>query len=128
MDPYQVLGVAPDASTDEIHGAYRDLARRLHPDTGSADAAEMATVNDAWRTLSDPARRATYDAAAAAAGARPHSDRAPARNAGYSDVDGGAPLRSRVHRIIVAMLALILVVFVIIVLVGFGRVGVAPRP
>ena len=32
VDPYQVLGVRPDASDDEIKKAYRKLSRRYHPD------------------------------------------------------------------------------------------------
>ena len=31
-DPYQVLGVRPDASDDEVKRAYRELARKYHPD------------------------------------------------------------------------------------------------
>src|SRR5688500_6811551 len=53
---YDVLGVAGDASADEIHAAYRRLARRLHPDMGGADLAEMARVNAAWKVLGDPGR------------------------------------------------------------------------
>jgi molecular chaperone DnaJ len=54
--------VAPTASADEIRAAYRALARRLHPDKqGGAQNPEMAAVNEAWRVLSDPARRAVYD-------------------------------------------------------------------
>ena len=32
MDPYKVLGVSPSASDDEVKRAYRDLARKYHPD------------------------------------------------------------------------------------------------
>ena len=61
---YQLLGVAPTASVDEIRAAYRRLARALHPDAhGGVAAPAMASVNEAWRVLSDPGRRANYDAA-----------------------------------------------------------------
>lgn len=61
---YDVLGVAPDASTDEIQRAYRLLALRHHPDVApDADQTVMATINDAWSVLSDPVRRHTYDVA-----------------------------------------------------------------
>lgn len=61
-DHYRVLGVAPDASGTEIRRRYRELARRLHPDqSGSGSGDGMATLNEAYRVLSDPARRADYD-------------------------------------------------------------------
>jgi molecular chaperone DnaJ len=60
---YDRLGVAPAASAEEIRAAYRRIARRVHPDRGSAgNEAAMAAVNEAWRVLSDPGRRAEYDA------------------------------------------------------------------
>ena len=53
----------PDATAAEIRDAYRRLARRHHPDRGAADAGAMAAINEAYRVLGDPARRAVYDAA-----------------------------------------------------------------
>jgi len=62
-DHYERLGVPFGATRDEIRIAYRQLARRYHPDaSGEASAARMAQINEAWRVLSDPARRAVYDA------------------------------------------------------------------
>jgi hypothetical protein len=68
-DPYEVLGVPPDASADEVRRAYLALARRHHPDAHAAGgpgpraAAErrMQEVNAAWAVLGDPARRAAHD-------------------------------------------------------------------
>jgi curved DNA-binding protein CbpA len=60
---YERLGVAPSASSSEIRAAYRKLARRTHPDVqGPGVDASMAAVNEAWRVLGDPERRAEYDA------------------------------------------------------------------
>jgi hypothetical protein len=60
---YERLGVEPTADAGEIRAAYRRVARQHHPDTrGGGAAPEMAAVNEAWRVLRDPARRAVYDA------------------------------------------------------------------
>ena len=51
QDPYRVLGVTPGASEDEIKKAYRNLAKKYHPDVnnGSAEAeAKMKEVNEAY--------------------------------------------------------------------------------
>lgn len=53
-DPYQVLGVSPGASDDEIKAAYRKLAKKYHPDLnhGSAEAEEkMKELNEAYTLL-----------------------------------------------------------------------------
>jgi molecular chaperone DnaJ len=63
MTHYDTLGVAPAASAGEIRDAYRRLARRHHPDSAEQrDATAMARINDAYRVLGDPGRRAAYDA------------------------------------------------------------------
>jgi hypothetical protein len=63
---YEVLGVAPDATHHEIRAAYRERARRLHPDVGGSPAGtgdedEIRSANEAWRILRDPEARTAYD-------------------------------------------------------------------
>ncbi len=64
-DPYEVLGVAKTATPEEIRKAYRQLAKKLHPDLNPGDKhaeerfKEVASAND---LLSDPDKRRRYDA------------------------------------------------------------------
>lgn len=62
MTHYDTLGLTPDASPADVRAAYRRLVRRHHPDHGGAGGAAMAALTEAHRVLSDPARRAVYDA------------------------------------------------------------------
>lgn len=63
IDFYAVLGVAPDASPDEIRRAYRHRARSLHPDVaGPASEEEFKRVGHAYEVLSQPEERTRYDA------------------------------------------------------------------
>jgi molecular chaperone DnaJ len=63
-DYYEVLGVPRDAGTKTIKEAFRQLARRYHPDVSTEADAEQRfkEIAEAYGVLSDPARRASYDA------------------------------------------------------------------
>jgi molecular chaperone DnaJ len=69
-DLYEVLGVTRDASQDDIKKAYRRLAREHHPDVNGHPASEerFKEVTGAYEILSDPEKRARYDAYGATGG------------------------------------------------------------
>lgn len=62
-DYYEVLQISPNAEPDTVHRVYRLLAARFHPDnqeTGNAD--RFHAIYEAYAVLSDPEKRARYDA------------------------------------------------------------------
>jgi curved DNA-binding protein CbpA len=76
-DPYRVLDVRHDASTEDIKRRWRELAREHHPDRAGTDGEErerlttrMARINAAYDLLRDPVRRARYNASPEARRAR----------------------------------------------------------
>jgi curved DNA-binding protein CbpA len=103
-DPYQALGVTRDASLAEVKRAFRQQAKLHHPDLNPKPGAtaRMARINEAYALLSDPPRRALWDAihpastagaarTATTAGASPHRARGDAdarsRTRAGSDLD-----------------------------------------
>jgi len=93
-DYYVTLEVKPDATQQQIRDAYKRAALKTHPDRVPTDSPERATrtrkfqqVNDAYYTLSDPARRRDYDAARVFHGASSSNDNESSNgqpNSGFS--------------------------------------------
>ena len=59
-DPYKVLGVAPDASDEEIKKAYRELTKKYHPDLNPGDEAAAEKMNEI-NTAYDQIKNGTAD-------------------------------------------------------------------
>ncbi len=64
-DYYEILGVGKDVDQDEIKQAFRNLAKKYHPDANPDDPtaeAKFKEINEAYEVLSDPDKRSNYDA------------------------------------------------------------------
>src|SRR3990172_13239894 len=62
-DYYQTLGVSKGSTDAQIKSAYRNLARKHHPDVDKSDGAEkkFKEINEAYQVLSDSAKKQAYD-------------------------------------------------------------------
>lgn len=91
-DYYKVLGVARDASQDEIQKAYRKLARKYHPDVSKEKGAEarFKEVSEANEVLKDADKRARYDQFGTDWKQREQSGPQPGGFEGFQGVGGGA--------------------------------------
>lgn len=86
FDPYAVLGVARDATSDQITTAYRIKVKEYHPDAGGRPE-DFHVVNRSLSILKDPVRRRRFDETGIADDAEPDNDMAKAAQALQQFVD-----------------------------------------
>ena len=110
-NPYAALGLMPGSSQAEIKRRYRQMAKRYHPDCNGPESGseeKLRDLNAAYAFLSDPARKAAYDASFAAAfDPLFHAHSAPLRPA-QTTVYAFAPLRRRKRSVHAAGLVMLM--------------------
>jgi curved DNA-binding protein CbpA len=94
-DYYEVLGVARDASMNDIRRAYRRLARLHHPDAvpQPGGGQRFVLVAQAYEVLRDPGKRARYDRQLPPSGRPGYDDRRPPDRPGAAERRWEASLR-----------------------------------
>lgn len=90
-DYYTIMGLARDATQDDIKRAYRQLARKYHPDVSKEKNAEtrFKEVGEAYEVLKDPGKRAAYDQLGANWKAGQDFHAPPDWNAGFESAGAG---------------------------------------
>lgn len=89
MTHYEALGIPRSATADDVKRAFRERARSAHPDKGG-NPADFRRIEEARAVLSDPTRRAVYDAALDRPRATDEAWRAVEEVVGPIDAEGAA--------------------------------------
>jgi len=91
-DYYDILGVARDATADQLKDAYRTLAMKYHPDKNKEAGAEdkFKEISEAYAVLSDAEKRATYDQYGHSGFDQRYSQEDIFRNANFDDIFSGS--------------------------------------
>jgi DnaJ-domain-containing protein 1 len=107
-DYYAILGVEPDASTEELREAYRFLIRAMHPDRFDSSRqfkdwrranSRMSAINEAYAVLNDPEKRKQYDLSRLTRGAAATNQEAADSTRGAGDADAhGEPISPRAYQ------------------------------
>ncbi len=104
MDPYKVLGVTPQTSDDDVKRAYRELARKYHPDNyinnPLADLAEarMKEINEAYDMIMNERRASPRAVRPAAGSSMAASNTADSSTADNTAARSSAPIPARTPR------------------------------
>ena len=105
-DPYKVLGVSPDASDDEIKKAYRQLARKYHPDKyRDSDLADLASekmkeVNAAYEEIKTQREKGGYNAGGGSYGNNGNANNGYNGSYAGSSSSSGNPRYNEVRRLL----------------------------